>query len=75
MTVLWILTVSAFLLLVLFFVVYALSALFGRHPQTDQRRVESPHLQSRDEYELTHDTGSAHLESWAESKRPPNVPA
>ena len=30
---------------------------------------ESPHLESRDEYELTHDTGSPHLESRSEYER------
>jgi len=30
------------------------------------RRWESPHLESRDEYELTHDTGTPHLESRCE---------
>jgi hypothetical protein len=75
MAVLLIIATTAFLLLVLFFVVYGLSTLFGHHPQTGERRAESPHLEARDEYELTHDTGSPHLESWAEYKRRHGVPA
>ena len=37
-----------------------------RDPSRPERRWESPHLESRDEYELTHDTGSPHLESRCE---------
>ncbi len=37
-----------------------------RDPRSRERRWESPHLESRDEYELTHDTGSPHLESRCE---------
>lgn len=32
----------------------------------ERQRWESPHLESRDEYELTHDTGAPHLESRCE---------
>jgi hypothetical protein len=35
-------------------------------PRTQKRRWESPHLESRDEYESTHDTGTPHLESRCE---------
>jgi hypothetical protein len=47
----------------------------GRHkdrlrcPRSHERRWESPHLESRDEYELTHDTGTPHLESRCEYER------
>jgi hypothetical protein len=37
-----------------------------RDPRSLERRWQSPHLESRDEYELTHDTGSPHLESRCE---------
>ena len=37
-----------------------------RDPHRHERRWESPHLESRDEYELTHDTGAPHLESRCE---------
>ena len=40
-----------------------------RDPDSDGRRWESPHLESRDEYELTHDTGTPHLESRCEYER------
>jgi hypothetical protein len=35
-------------------------------PRRRTHRWESPHLESRDEYELTHDVGSPHLESRCE---------
>ena len=34
-----------------------------RDPRSDNRRWESPHQASRDEYERTQDTGTPHLES------------
>jgi hypothetical protein len=37
--------------------------------RSHKRHRESPHLESRDEYELTHDTGSPHLESRCEYER------
>jgi hypothetical protein len=37
-----------------------------RDPHSHERHWESPHLESRDEYELTHDTGTPHLESRCE---------
>jgi hypothetical protein len=62
--------VIAFVLVVLGVVGYWLFELaFGRHseqfrdPQSGSRRGESPHLEMRDEYERTHDTGSPHLET------------
>jgi hypothetical protein len=42
---------------------------FRDPPRTHKRHRESPHLESRDEYELTHDTGSPHLESRSEYER------
>jgi hypothetical protein len=68
MSVLWMTLTTVFVLVVLAFVVYALSRPFGHHDefrdsQTGKRSGESPHLESRDEYERTHDTGSPHLES------------
>jgi hypothetical protein len=80
MSVLWMLVTAAFLLLVLAFVVYGLARPPGRHedrfrdPRGDKGRWESPHLESRDEYELTHDTGTPHLESRSEYERT-HVPA
>ena len=41
-----------------------------RDSQTERRLAESPHLESRDEYELTHDTGTPHLDSRAEYEHP-----
>jgi hypothetical protein len=40
-----------------------------RGPRSHKRPWESPHLESRDEYELTHDTGTPHLESRCEYER------
>jgi hypothetical protein len=40
-----------------------------RDPPNHKQRWESPHLESRDEYELTHDTRSPHLESRCEYER------
>ena len=40
-----------------------------RDPRRHEGRRESPHLESRDEYELTHDTGSPHLESRCEYEK------
>jgi hypothetical protein len=68
MSVLWMLVTAALVLLVLAFVVRRP----GRHqdqfhdPHSHERRWGSPHLESRDEYELTHDTGTPHLESRCE---------
>jgi hypothetical protein len=70
MSVLWMLVIAALVFLVLAFV-----ARLGRHedqfrdPRSHERRWESPHLESRDEFELTHDTGSPHLESRSEYER------
>ena len=38
----------------------------ARNSQSHERRWGSPHLESRDEYELMHDTGTPHLESRCE---------
>jgi hypothetical protein len=40
-----------------------------RGPGSRSRPWESPHLESRDEYEVTHDTGTPHLESRCEYER------
>ena len=40
-----------------------------RDPRSHKQRRVSPHLESRDEYERTHDTGSPHLESRCEYER------
>jgi hypothetical protein len=75
MGVVWMLVIAALVLLVL-----AVLASLGRHedqfrdPRSHERRWESPHLESRDEYELTHDTGTPHLESRSEYERT-HVPA
>jgi hypothetical protein len=71
MSVLWMLVTAALVLFVLAFVARSL----WRHedqfrdPRSHERRWESPHLESRDEYELTHDTGSPHLESRSEYEK------
>jgi hypothetical protein len=39
-----------------------------RDPRSHKQRSESPHLESRNEYEQ-HDTGSPHLESRCEYER------
>ena len=68
MSVSWMLVTAALVLLVLAFV----TKLLGRHEDrfgdlhSHEWRWESPHLESRDEYELTHDTGAPHLESRCE---------
>jgi hypothetical protein len=46
-----------------------------RDPRRHKQRWESPHLESRDEYERTHDTGSPHLESRCEYERTHVPPA
>ena len=80
MSVSWMLVTAVFVLLVLAFVVYGLAGPVGRHedpsrdPRSDKGIWESPHLESRDEYELTHDTGTPHLESRSEYERT-HVPA
>ena len=80
MSVLWMLVTAAFVLLVLAFVVYRLARPIGRledqfrDPRSDKGSWESPHLESRDEYELMHDTGTPHLESRSEYERT-HVPA
>jgi hypothetical protein len=64
MSTLWIIVTLVFVLAVLGVVAYALYELspFARHaeqfrdPRTGRRRWESPHLETRDEYERTHDT-------------------
>lgn len=40
-----------------------------RDPRSHAHHWESPHLESRDEYELMHDAGSPHLESRCEYER------
>lgn len=40
-----------------------------RGPRSHEWRWDSPHLESRDEYELKHDTGTPHLESRCEYER------
>jgi hypothetical protein len=80
MSVLWMLVTAVFVLLVLAFVVYGLARPLGRHEdqfrdaRSDKRHWGNPHLESRDEYELTHDTGTPHLESRSEHERT-RVPA
>jgi hypothetical protein len=72
----WMLVTAALVLLVLAF----MARRHGRHegqfsdPRSHERRWQSPHLESRDEYELTHDTGSPHLESRCEYEQK-HVPA
>jgi hypothetical protein len=64
MSTLWIIVSLAFVLAVLGVVAYAFYELspFAHHadqfrdPQTNRRRWESPHLETRDEYERTHDS-------------------
>jgi hypothetical protein len=61
----------AFVLVVLAVVAYGLFELspFARHvdqlrdPRTGRRRWESPHLETRDEFERAHDGESPHLET------------
>ncbi len=80
MSVSWMLITAAFVLLVLAFVVYGLAMALGRsddhgrNPHSNDRHWDSPHLESRDEYELTHDTGTPRLESRCEYERT-HVPA
>jgi hypothetical protein len=80
MSVLWMLVTAVFVLLVLAFVVYGLARPVGRHedqfrdPRSDKGSWQCPHLESRDEYELMHDTGTPHLESRSEYQRT-HVPA
>ncbi len=68
MSVPWMLATAALVLLVLAVV----ARMLGHHedqsgdPRSHEQRWESPHLESRDEYELTHDTGAPHLESRCE---------
>ena len=75
MSVAWMLVTAAFVLLVLACVVYGLAIAFGRDedqfrdPRGNKRHWESPHLESRDEYEVMHDTGTPHLESRCEYER------
>ena len=42
---------------------------FRDPPRSHKQPRESPHLESRDEYERTHETGSPHLESRCEYER------
>lgn len=63
MSTLWTIVATAFVLVVLAVVVYGLFELspFARHrdqfrdPRTGRRRWASPHLETRDEFERTHD--------------------
>ena len=63
MSALWIIVATAFVLVVLALVAYGLFELspFTHHldqfrdPRTGKRRWESPHLETRDEFERTHD--------------------
>jgi hypothetical protein len=63
MSTLWTIVAVVFVLSVLAFVAYGLFEVspFARHldrlrdPLTGRRRWESPHLETRDEYERTHD--------------------
>lgn len=78
MNVLWVVIATAFVLVVLAVLVYALLALlFGPHaeqfrdPVSGERRGESPHLEMRDEFEHAHDTGSPHLETRDEFEHTP----
>jgi hypothetical protein len=69
MSALWITVSTVFVLVVFAALVYGLFRLFGHHlelyrdPQTGGRLGKTPHLESRDEYERTHETGTPHLES------------
>jgi hypothetical protein len=62
MSALWIILATAFVLVVLAWLAYGLFELspFARHPdqlrdaRTGKRRGESPHLETRDEFERTH---------------------
>jgi flagellar basal body-associated protein FliL len=64
MSTLWIILAVVFVLFVLAFVAYGLFEVSPlahhvdrfRDPQTGRRRWQSPHLETRDEYEHTHDT-------------------
>ena len=65
----WTIVATAFVLGVLVLLGYDLFvAPFRRHrdefrdTRTHRKRGESPHLEMRDEYERTHETGSPHLE-------------
>ena len=77
MSALWIILTTAFVLVVLAAVVYGLFELspFGRHldqfrdPRTGRGRGQSPHLETRDEFERTHDGDSPHLETHDEFER------
>lgn len=73
MSAVWIVVSIALFLGVLVMVVWALYELvLARHgdpfrdPLTGGRRWASPQLESRAEYEQTHETGTPHLESRAE---------
>lgn len=67
----WTVIATAFVLFVLALIAYGLFELsrLGSHldqlrdPRTGRRRWESPHLETRDEFEQTHDGESPHLET------------
>jgi hypothetical protein len=81
MSTLWIIVVMTFVLVVLGLVAYGLFELspFARHldqfrdPRTGRRRWESPHLETRDEFERTHGVESPHLETRDEFARTHDV--
>ena len=83
MSALWTIVAVAFVLVVLAILAYGLFELspFGRHldqfrnPRTGRRRWESPHLETRDEFERTHDGASPHLETRDEFERTHHRPA
>jgi hypothetical protein len=77
MSALWTIVVLAFVLAVLAVVAFGLLKVisFARHDdefrdgRTGRRRWESPHLETWDEFERTHDGKSPHLETHEEFER------
>ena len=77
MNAMWLVIATAFVLVVLGLVAYALLELspFVHHPdefrdlRSGRRLSESPHLETRDEFEWTHPTASPHLETRDEFER------
>lgn len=72
----WTVLATAFVLGALVVVFYGLIAVFTHHPDrfrdplTGKPLGESPHLEMRDEFEATHETGSPHLEGRNEFEHP-----
>jgi hypothetical protein len=78
MSTIWVVITTTFVLGVLAFLTFGLLALlFGSHadqfrdPTTGETLWESPHLEMRDEFEHTHDTGIPHLETRDEFEHGP----